>query len=108
MFLNWMHKATNLLSRSSEQRPRPRARRKPFRPALEMLEERQLLATFTVNSADDDLGNAGLGVYTATQRNLLGAIELANRTPLDAPGVPHQIRFNIPGSGVHTIHIAAG
>jgi parallel beta-helix repeat protein/predicted outer membrane repeat protein len=41
---------------SKPQRPRPTPRRKPYRPQLECLETRCLLATFTVDTLVDNLG----------------------------------------------------
>lgn len=58
-----------------------------YRPRMEMLEDRLALATFTVVNTDDD----GAG-------SLRQAILDANNN-----SGPDEIRFNIAGSGVHTI-----
>src|SRR5438445_1734252 len=66
--------------------------KKPFsyRPQIECLEERRLLATFFVVNTND----SGAG-------SLRQAILDANSNPNS--GGPDFIDFNIPGAGVHTI-----
>src|SRR4051794_39013166 len=60
------------------------------RPGLESLEQRNLLATFTVTN----VANAGTG-------SLRNAIIASNDT-----GGPDTIAFNIAGTGVHTIFLS--
>jgi uncharacterized repeat protein (TIGR01451 family) len=94
-------------------RNRP-ARRRTFRPTVDVLEDRTLLATFTVNSTGDrgdflpgrcrviDFDpDTGIPVESATECTLRAAIEEANATL-----GPDTILFNIPGGGVQTIQIA--
>ncbi|MGH7135531.1 MAG: hypothetical protein ACREHD_07310, partial [Pirellulales bacterium] len=64
---------------------------------MEMLEDRALLATYTVNSTGPGLGGAG-------ETTLIEAIGEANAHPNDSSG-PDVIDFNIPGSGVQTISL---
>ena len=86
-------------------------RRKPARPAAEVLERRQLLATITVNTTADDDGTAG-----TTTLSLRQAIELSNGTlalsaltqaqaNLVVGGLSgrNTIDFDIPGAGPFTI-----
>src|SRR5208282_3258151 len=68
-----------------------RQRTRTLRPMIELMEDRVLLATFTVNSAADPFGLEG----TTTLRQ---AIDESN----DTPGL-NTINFAIPGPGVHTI-----
>src|SRR4051812_38599 len=73
--------------------PRPlglRPRNRDRRPLLEVLEGRQLLATFTVINTND----SGTGSLRAAILSADGALG------------PHVINFNIPGSGAHTITLA--
>ena len=65
-----------------------RSCRKSFRPHAEVMEDRLLLATFTVSNTLDDT-NPGSLRYAITQSN-------------STPG-PNLITFAIPGTGVHTI-----
>ena len=69
---------------------RSRSRNRRRRLFLEHLEDRKLLATFSVLNT----GDTGSG-------SLRNAIELANSTP--NVGGPDMIEFKIPGTGVHTI-----
>src|SRR5262249_48159941 len=63
-----------------------------FRPLLEALEGRSVPPTFTVvNPADSGPGSRRDGVTRA------------NANP--NAGGPDQVRFNIPGSGPHTIQL---
>ena len=72
-----------------------RGRKRPVNPSFELVEDRVLLATFTVNSAADPFGREG----TTTLRQ---AIDDSNATP-----GPNTIDFNISGPGVHTINLAS-
>jgi hypothetical protein len=67
-----------------------RTLRSARRPRLELLEDRQLLATFTVTDTSDNVSDTGSLRYAITQSNLTG------------PG-PNTIDFNIAGTGVQTI-----
>jgi hypothetical protein len=67
--------------------PRPRRR---VRPQLEALEDRLAPAAFTVINTNE----TGPG-------SLYDAIQQSNGTP----GLLNEIDFNIPGPGVHTIHL---
>ena len=69
--------------------------RKGHPPRLELLEDRMLLATFTVTDTSDSASDTGSLRYAITQSNLTG------------PG-PNTIDFNIPGTGVQTIAPALG
>lgn len=66
------------------------------RPRVEFLEDRQLLATFTVTNTQDLLGGA------AVAGSLRDAIQKAN-----ANGGPDTINFQIAGTGVHTINVGS-
>ena len=73
----------------------------PFRPVVEELESRCLLATFTVNTLSAN-GDANLGDGLCSDFDglcdLAGAIQEANASPgLDT------IEFNIPGPGVQRL-----
>ncbi|HJT30908.1 MAG TPA: Calx-beta domain-containing protein, partial [Pirellulales bacterium] len=74
---------------------RSKKRRRPARFFVELLENRALLATYTVNDPGPGLG--GGAVVT-----LMEAIGLANAHPNDSGGAD-VINFNIPGGGVQTI-----
>src|SRR5262245_40796568 len=78
------------LARALRARPSTRINRKPPRtqPGLESLEDRRLLATFTVINTLDD--------------NNLGSLRRAINDANGSSGVD-LIAFNIPGSGTHTI-----
>src|SRR5262245_22959024 len=84
-FASWL----SSLRRAPGSRP-VRRRRRGFRPGLELLEGREVPTVFTVTNTLD----AGAG-------SLRESILLANNTP--NVGGPDEIRFNIPGAGVHTI-----
>jgi hypothetical protein len=71
-------------------RPRPPRPRRRIRPQLEALEDRLAPATFTVINTNE----SGPG-------SLYAAIQQSNSTP----GLQNEIDFNIPGPGVHTIHL---
>src|SRR5262245_25020437 len=66
-----------------------------YRPGCEPLEDRRLLATFTVNSTND----VDDGICNSAHCSLREAINAAN----NAIVAFHEIRFSIPGAGVHTI-----
>ncbi len=70
--------------------PVQRSVRSGRRPWLELLEDRMLLATFTVTDTGDNISDTGSLRYAITQSNLTG------------PG-PNTIDFKIPGTGVETI-----
>ena len=70
--------------------PVQRSVRSGRRPWLELLEDRMLLATFTVTDTSDNISDTGSLRYAITQSNLTG------------PG-PNTIDFKIPGTGVETI-----
>ena len=74
--------------------PGRRSVRSGRRPRLELLEDRVLLATFTVTDTSDSVSDAGSLRYAITQSNLTG------------PG-PNTIDFKIPGTGVQTITTAS-
>ncbi len=74
--------------RASSSRPSSLRFRKPL---FEQLEDRRLLAAFTVTNTAD----AGAGSFRQ-------ALIDANNTP-NVGGVPDDIQFNIAGAGVHTI-----
>src|SRR5687768_10917461 len=85
-----------LRSRSQESRRRDflSSASRHYRPAVEPLEERAMLAVFDViNTADSGAGS------------LRQAILDANATANDV-GIPDEIHFNIPGAGPHTIQPA--
>jgi hypothetical protein len=89
-------KLPRYLSRwSASRHPRATSRRskRPLsrRPLFEALETRRVLTTFMVTNTDD----SGAG-------SLRQAILDANTTA-NVGGVPDEIHFDIPGSGVHTI-----
>jgi hypothetical protein len=66
-------------------------KRATSRPSLEALEDRTLLSTFTViNTADSGAGSLRQAILDA-----------------NASGTAATIQFNIPGSGVHVISVAA-
>src|SRR5262249_18715983 len=67
-------------------------RRNLFRPRLERLEDRLAPAIFTVLNTNDGGGGS-------LRQAIFDAENTAN-----TGGVPDEIHFNIPGSGVHTIH----
>ena len=67
-----------------------RSRSRSCRLWLELLEERMLLATFTVTDTSDSVSDTGSLRYAITQSNLTG------------PG-PNTIDFDIPGTGMQTI-----
>src|SRR6516165_7722579 len=67
-----------------------------WRVWLEQLGKREVLSTFTVINTND----SGVG-------SLRQAILDANAHANSPPGSPDFINFNIPGSGVHTISLAA-
>jgi hypothetical protein len=68
----------------------PKTNRRGRRPRLELLEDRMLLATFTVTDTSDSASDTGSLRYAITQNNLNG------------PG-PNTIDFKIAGTGVQTI-----
>ena len=70
--------------------PGRRSVRSGRRPRLELLEDRILLATFTVTDTGDNVSDTGSLRYAITQSNLTG------------PG-PNTIDFKISGTGVQTI-----
>src|SRR5205807_2695681 len=93
-------------------RPRISMQRRKRTPWLEVLENRRLLATITVNTTADD-------VTADITLSLREAIEVANGT-LDVGALsaneqaqvvgalanPNTIAFHIPGAGVQTITLA--
>ncbi|MDA1049623.1 MAG: Ig-like domain-containing protein [Planctomycetota bacterium] len=79
----------SLLRRKARKRDRGNQRRPLL---LESLEDRRLLATFSVTNTDD--GGSG---------SLRQAIIGANTTPNDPVTSPDLIDFQIPGTGPHTI-----
>jgi CSLREA domain-containing protein len=87
---------------AAERRPIARRRRGVrSRPALEKLEDRVLLAIFTVNSVADP----GSGTCDVAECTLREAIDAANANPNGAGA--DEIRFGIAGAGPHTIVPAA-
>src|SRR6516165_2702857 len=93
-------------------------RRGACKLALELLEDRQLLSTITVNTTDD----GDVITQTSTTLSLRQAIELSNGTlaynSLTAaqqalvssppvPGVLNTIDFNIAGPAPHTIQVGS-
>lgn len=89
-------------------RKRNSRRRAPYRLRLEPLENRLLLATFTVNSLGDEPDcNPGDGVcetsFSGGVATLRAAIQEANFHANSPLGTPDEIRFNILSPGVHTI-----
>jgi len=98
-----------LLRRATRGKPRGASRGTRRRPAVDLLERRCLLATLTVNSADDNVDLDGV-------LTLREAIEVVNRqrpieslSPLESGQVDgplsdgDTIAFAIPGPGPHTI-----
>src|SRR5262245_39264693 len=82
--------------------------RNPYRPGLEQLEDRFLLATFLVDStADDSDFNPGDGTCSTSATGgactLRAALEEANQLANSPAGTPDEIHFAIAGTGVHTI-----
>src|SRR5947208_4976597 len=79
-----------------------------FRPIVEHLEQRQLLATITVNTVADDLtpndGTVSLreAITAINAGNNLGDPDITAQSP-GTFGTADAIHFNISGSGVHTI-----
>ena len=74
----------------------------------ELLESRRLLTTITVTGTGDTIANDGV----VTLREAITAAN-TNAPSGDAPagqggGVTDTIKFNIPGSGFHTISLATG
>jgi CSLREA domain-containing protein len=76
-------------------RTRQVSRRPTRRPAVEELESRLLLATFTVNSAND----VDDGACSQQHCSLREAINAANVNP-----GKDVVAFGIPGDGIPTIH----
>lgn len=70
---------------------KPASGKRTFVPRLEALESRDLLSTFTVINTSSDPSTSG---------SLPWAVQQANSTP----GLNY-IKFDIPGSGIHTIDI---
>src|SRR5262245_15965461 len=96
MFVNWLRRRP----RAAKSEASGRTGHKRFRPQAEMLEGRLAPATFIVNRTDDAFLGLG-GPCPADGRGdctLRAAILGANSTP-----EADTIRFNIPGTGVHTI-----
>jgi titin len=88
----WFRRFRSWLARSS--RPVTASRRRsPFKPTIEVLEQRDVPAVFTVTNT----GEFGLGT-------LDDAILLA-RFHNDAPGEVDRIEFNLAGAGVHTFSL---
>ncbi len=82
----------------TRQRPRNARPTRPgrYRPVLEPLEDRLAPAIFTVNTPTDTgfgIGLAGDLRYCLTQANATSGLDI--------------IRFNIPGSGLHTINVTS-
>src|SRR5690349_9857987 len=80
----------------------------PRRAVAELLESRRLLTTITVTGTGDTIANDGV----VTLREAITAAN-TDAPSGDAPagqggGVTDTIKFNIPGSGVHTINLDSG
>src|SRR5436309_1087761 len=115
MFLEgWRNWLTGQRERA---RQRQRCRPATFRPRLEPLESRRLLAVFTVNSVGDDPdhkpgdGIADTGPVDPDTGNVIpnGITTLrAAIMEADAQGAPATINFAIGAGGVQTIKIING
>ena len=84
------------------------ARRRFFRPLLEQLEDRRLLANITVTGAGDTIAVDGLvtlrEAITSANNNADVNADVVTQEPYETVGTD-AIHFNIPGTGVHTIHV---
>src|SRR5437660_11460078 len=85
-------------------------RGRSFRPLLEQLEKRQLLATLTVTTVADDItpndGTVSLreAITAVNAGNDLGDPDITAQNP-GTFGVNDTINFHIPGTGTHTINV---
>src|SRR5947209_4977258 len=83
-----------------------RGRRRSRRPNVEALEERSLLATITVTGTGDTIAKDGV----VTLREAITAANTnADPSGDTTPGDPGSdtIAFNIPGTGVRTVHLTS-
>ena len=84
------------------------ARRRFFRPLLEQLEARRLLANITVTSVEDTIAVDGLvtlrEAITSANNNAGVNADVVTLEPYGT-AEPDTISFNIAGTGVHTIRV---
>jgi hypothetical protein len=83
-----------------------RGQRRLRRPSIEALEERSLLATITVTGTGDTIAKDGV---VTIREAITAANTNADPSGDTRPGDPGSdtIAFNIPGTGVHTIHLTS-
>ena len=97
MLFTFLHRLATQSRRSGD----TRSRRSSLVRRLEMLEPRELLATFTVTNTGENGGvDPRPGAGTGTLRQ---AIVDVNNDSQDNPASPDVIAFDIPNTGVHTI-----
>jgi hypothetical protein len=88
-------------------RLRPRdvggSRPRPYRPRLELLEDRNLLSTFTVDHLTDDLVGAGLnGSLRYVLTNAVNGDTVTFATDHPDGGLPGDYAFTAADAGTHT------
>jgi CSLREA domain-containing protein len=99
-----------LSRRFAFRQPKSPRRSRGFKPAIEMLEDRWAPAVITVTTAADELfpndGTVSLreAITAVNLGTNLGDPDIIAQTP-GTFGTNDTIKFNIPGAGVHTIHL---
>jgi titin len=113
MFLTWFQNLWRCGLPRRSRSPRASVGKYPrgrfFRPHVEVLEGRRLPATIVVNSAldtnlRDDVLTLREAILVANGTLAISSLTAAEQAQVSGPLTnPNTIRFNIPGSGVHTI-----